>query len=130
MRSGEADWFSFSADPGMLSLTLSLPLSYGVKPLANLDARMALWGPCGSAPLAAWNPQGALLSGTRRLNLTVPGKHYVSVMGVGDGSTSTGYSSYGSLGQYSIQVVYTPGPSAAPPCTPPRPPPPQLQRRT
>ncbi|KAL4446773.1 hypothetical protein ABPG77_008017 [Micractinium sp. CCAP 211/92] len=130
MRSGEADWFSFSAAPGMLSLTLSLPLPYGVKPLANLDARMALWGPCGSAPLAAWNPQGALLSGTRHFNLTIPGKHYVSVTGVGDGSTSTGYSNYGSLGQYSIQVVYTPGPSAAPPCPPPRPPPPQLQRRT
>lgn len=128
-RGGEADWFSFSAAPGLVSLTLSLLPPWGARPRANMDARLAVWGACGGAPLAAWNPQGALLSGTRRYNVTVAGRYYVSVTGVGDGTLATGYSSYGSLGEYSITAQYKPGPAAAPPCAPPRPPPPLPQRR-
>ncbi|KAL4434117.1 hypothetical protein ABPG75_000558 [Micractinium tetrahymenae] len=132
-RSGEADWFSFAAAPGVLSLTLSLVPRYGNESRANLNARMALWGPCGASPLAVWDPQGSLLSGTRRFNLTAAGTHFVSVSGVGDGRLATGYSSYGSLGDYSIQAAYRPGPAAAGPCpAPPRPapPPPRLRVAT
>lgn len=127
-RGREADWFSFSAAPGSVRLTLSLVPWYGNRSRSNLDARMALWGPCSSSPLASWDPQGGLLSGRRSFPLTAPGRYYVSVVGVGDGGPATGYSSYGSLGEYWIRAVFTPS-LVEQPCSQPRPPPPRPRRR-
>ena len=91
----DVDVFSFTAAPGALSLTLA-----GATLGANLDASLSL-SDANGVVLATSNPTttlGAVLS----VNLAKAGQYFVSVDGVGAGSLSTGYSDYGSLGQYQI----------------------------
>jgi hypothetical protein len=128
-RTGDADWFAFDAGgAGEAALAVDLvpdaPVP-GVPPLfvrANADVKLAVYGPLpadappGAAPpqlLAAFDPQGALLRGSVSAALPGAGRYLVSVTGTGDGSDATsGYTSYGSLGEYRLRVEY---PAAAAP---------------
>lgn len=95
----DVDVFSFNtAVQGNLELTLT-----GATPSSNLDAQITLFNAGGT--LLTANPIDALGA-----NLTYPnlpaGQYYIAVAGVGNGDpATTGYSDYGSLGQYQITGV-------------------------
>lgn len=115
-RPTDVDVFAFSAAAGPVNVTLT-PATRS----ANLDAVVTLRNSAGTV-LASANPVDAL---NATLSVTVPlaGTYYLSVQGTGKGDPlSTGYSSYGSVGQYALGVnFYTPGntaPTAAISATP------------
>ncbi|WP_310462794.1 PKD domain-containing protein [Sphaerotilus sp.] len=103
-RPTDVDVFAFSAAAGPVNVTLT-PAARS----ANLDAVVTLRNSAGTV-LASANPVDAL---NATLSVTVPlaGTYYVSVQGTGKGDPlSTGYSNYGSVGQYALGVnFYTPG---------------------
>ncbi len=91
----DQDVFSFQAGAG--------PAVIRVKPdkrSANLDLKLLVRDGSG-AVIAKSKPAAKLTAGTK-LTLPTAGTYYVSVEGIGFGNLSTGYSDYGSLGQYSI----------------------------
>jgi PKD repeat protein len=106
-RPTDVDVFVFSAAAGPVNVTLT-PAARS----ANLDAVVTLRNSAGTV-LASANPVDAL---NATLSVTVPlaGTYYLSVQGTGKGDPlSTGYSSYGSVGQYALGVnFYTPGNTA------------------
>ncbi|GBF92242.1 hypothetical protein Rsub_05325 [Raphidocelis subcapitata] len=70
------------------------------------------------------DPQGGLLSGKLPVELPVAGRYYISLAGAGDGpGPSVGWSDYGSLGEYRLEVTHpaasqgdaAPSPGDAPP---------------
>jgi hypothetical protein len=97
-RAGDVDMFSFVSAAGSVTVTLS-PAARS----ANLDALVELRDGSG-ALLASANPADAL---TAALSFSVPvaGTYYVGVTGIGKGDPlTTGYTNYGSLGNYALQV--------------------------
>jgi hypothetical protein len=83
---------------------------------SNLDMLIRLFNTAGTT-IATINPPGisttnGLGAAAVSINLPAAGTYYVSVSGSGPGGASTGYSSYGSLGQFGITVTF---PIAAPP---------------
>ncbi|MGV0958313.1 MAG: PKD domain-containing protein [Limnohabitans sp.] len=94
----DVDVFGFNtAVQGDLSLTLT-----GATPSPNLDAQIKLLNANGDLMLAPANPTDALGASLSYPNLPA-GQYYVFVEGVGNGdAATTGYSDYGSLGQYQI----------------------------
>lgn len=97
-RPGDVDVFAFSAAAGAVTLQLT-PATRS----PNLDAAIELRNAAGVL-LASANPAeavGAAISFT----LPAAGTYYVSVTGVGKGDPlTTGYSNYGSLGNYLLTV--------------------------
>lgn len=115
-RPTDADVFAFSAAAGPVNVTLT-PAARS----ANLDAVVTLRNSAGTV-LGSANPVDAL-NATLSVNVPQAGTYYLSVQGTGKGDPlSTGYSSYGSVGQYALGVnFYTPGntaPTAAISATP------------
>lgn len=95
-KGGDIDVFSFSAGSGMATITL-VPSTFS----GNLDAKLELLDIAGKV-LATSNDLTTL--GTK-LTATLPAKstYYVRINGVGRGDPkTTGYSNYGSAGQYLI----------------------------
>ncbi len=90
----DADVFAFFAGAGAMQLDVS-PAGLG----PNLDVEARLLDSSG-ATVAISNPTDAL-GATISANL-VGGGYYLRVDGVGTGDLSTGYSDYGSLGQYRV----------------------------
>jgi PKD repeat protein len=90
----DVDVFKFSAGAGTVSIQGSL------HPRApNLDIVLQLFDANGS-PVASANPIDALAAS---FNVTVAGgDYYLHVDGIGKGDPATGYSDYGSLGEYTI----------------------------
>jgi PKD repeat protein len=91
-RTGDIDVISFVAGAGTISLSVS-----PARRSANLDLRADLLDGAG-AVIASANPVdalGATLSAT-----TAGGTFFVAVTGVGKGDLTTGYSNYGSLGEF------------------------------
>ena len=100
-RPGDVDMFSFSAGVGPLNLTLS-PASRS----PNLDAQLTLRDAAGTV-LATLNPVDAL-NASASLNLASAGTYTVAVTGVGKGDPlATGYTNYGSLGNYALSASFT-----------------------
>ncbi len=94
---GDADVFSLNAGAGPLTLSAS-PAVLG----ANLDILLELRNAAG-ALLASGNPAD-LLAAT--ISTTVPGgTYYVTVKGTGKGDPSTGYTTYGDLGAYTLSAT-------------------------
>ncbi len=94
-RRSDVDIYGFTTGAGAISFSVSgAPLS------PNLNAQLSLYNGAGNLVTTA-NP-GVNLGAT--LTATVPqGTYYIAVDGVGSGSpTSTGFSDYGSLGQYTL----------------------------
>jgi PKD repeat protein len=93
-RTGDVDVFSFVAAAGPISISIS-----PARRSANLDVRSELRDGSGSL-LASGNPVDALGS---TLSVTGGGgTYFVFVTGVGKGDLTTGYSNYGSLGEYRV----------------------------
>jgi hypothetical protein len=70
---------------------------------SNLNMRVQLTNAAGTV-IAASSP-----TGTTRTNMTVTlgaGTYYVFIDGVGEGTTTTGYTNYGSLGFYNILLQF------------------------
>jgi hypothetical protein len=92
----DVDTFSFIAGAG--------PLSLGVAPSAwsgNLDIALELRDGAGKLVVAS-NP-GAQLGASISATLPAAGLYFLSVRGIGkDDPRTTGYSNYGSIGQYGI----------------------------
>jgi PKD repeat protein len=103
-RPTDVDMFAFSAAAGSVNITLTPAVRS-----ANLDALVTLRNSAG-AVLATANPVDAL-NATLTATLPAAGTYYVSVQGTGKGDPlTTGYSSYGSVGQYALSAnYYTPG---------------------
>jgi PKD repeat protein len=95
-RPGDIDMFSFASGAGSLTLNVS-PAARS----ANLDLLIELRASNGSL-LASANPSDALPA-TLSYNLPQAATLYLGVQGVGQGDPlTTGYSNYGSVGQYVI----------------------------
>ena len=94
-RNTDVDLFSFVTGSGTVSLNIT-PASRG----PNLDILAQLIDSAGNV-VASVNPAD-LLSASLSVNLSA-GTYYLRIDGVGKGDPlATGYSDYGSLGQYSI----------------------------
>ncbi len=94
----DIDLFSFLAETGVASFSVN---PHDVHP--NLDIALRLLDGNG-VEVASSNPNG--LSATITSNLT-EGLYFLEIQGSGSGTVDTGYSDYGSLGQYSISGQYT-----------------------
>lgn len=91
----DVDMFSFSSGPGTITLNLS-PATRS----PNLDISAELYDANG-ALLATANPLDAL-NASIVVNSPNGGAYFLKIDGVGKGDLATGYSDYGSLGQYNI----------------------------
>lgn len=92
----DKDAFSFSAGAGAGSITVTPDTRS-----ANLDVFVKILDSAGTVVAKAKPP--ATLAATVNFNLPSAGTYYVIIDGVGYGSPlNTGYSDYGSLGQYVI----------------------------
>ena len=104
-RNTDFDVFSFTSAGGTVSLNVDV-LSFG----SNLDVRADLLN-AGGRVIATSNSADAL--GATITKSVSSGDYYLRVTGVGKGDVSTGYSDYGSLGQYA--VTGSTGNGSAPP---------------
>lgn len=105
----DVDMFSFDTAAGEVSLLVS-PASLG----SNLDVLLQLFRADGS--LVATN--NGLTNLAAGLSLTLPaGRYFVAVQGTGKGlpTGSSGYSSYGSMGQYLLQGTLVDPSGSVPP---------------
>lgn len=93
-RNTDVDVFTFTTSGGSISLNFD---PYEIAP--NLDIKAELLDSTGQVLLTS-NPAGDLHA-SLAANLPA-GTYYITVDGVGDGTVDTGYSDYGSLGQYTI----------------------------
>jgi len=95
-RPTDVDVFSFVAGVGSVTISV-LPAPRGPK----LDILASLRNGAGVV-LATSNPVDSLPA-TLAANITVPGTYYVTVDGTGKGDPlGTGYTDYGSIGQYTL----------------------------
>ena len=92
-RRSDADVFRFAAGAGAVSFSLAF-----TSPAPNLDALLELLDANGNV-LASDNPS-TLLAASLDATLPADGNYYLRVSGVGKGTVDTGYSDYGSLGEY------------------------------
>jgi PKD repeat protein len=107
-RPTDIDVFAFTAGAGSATLTLTPAVRS-----PNLDALATLRDSAGAA-LATVNPVDAL-NASVTLTLPAAGTYYVFVQGTGKGDPkTTGYSSYGSVGQYALSATYPSAGSQAP----------------
>lgn len=99
-RNTDVDVFSFNTAGGAVDLSID-----AFERGANLDVLAELYDAAGSLVFSS-NPLN-LLSAT--ISTAIPaGQYFLHVSGAGQGSPSTGYSDYGSLGQYSISGTIAP----------------------
>jgi subtilisin-like proprotein convertase family protein len=95
-RNTDADWFSFYANAGTLAINVN-PVTLG----PNLAIQAELYNAAGTL-LTTVNPPTAL---NASVNFTLPtaGQFFIRITGTGKGNPlNTGFSSYGSLGNYRI----------------------------
>lgn len=107
-KAGDADVFSIHANGGSFTASLS-PASRS----PNADLVLTLLDGSG-AMLATSNPQNAL---NAAITYTLPatGTYYIMVQATGQGNPAdTGYSAYGSVGNYRVSASYAPASGAAP----------------
>ncbi len=91
----DVDYFSFSSGPGTITLNIS-PAARS----ANLDLSAELYDANGVL-LAASNPLDALHASIV-VNSPTSATYFLKIDGVGKGDLASGYSDYGSFGQYAI----------------------------
>ncbi len=95
-RNTDVDFYSFVSDAGAITLNID-PAARG----ANLDILAELYSANGTL-IASSNPIDGLAA-TISTTLATAGTYYLKIDGVGKGDPlTTGYSDYGSLGQYFI----------------------------
>jgi len=93
-RNTDKDVFRFDAGAGPVDISV-LPFAV----FGDLDIKADLYNDFGDL-IASDNPLGDV---TAHIQTTVPaGRYYLVIDGIGTGAQGTGYSDYGSLGQYSF----------------------------
>lgn len=97
-RASDVDAFSFVSGAGAISMTIR-----PAQRSPNLDLIAQLVDSTG-ATLVSANPVDAF-GATLTHNATNGGTFFVTVKGTGKGDLTTGYSNYGSLGEYSIAAT-------------------------
>ncbi len=98
-RPTDTDFFSFTAGSGSVTVNVS-PAPRGPK----LDIQATLRNSAGTI-LASSNPTESLPAALT-FSVTTAGTYYVSVDGIGKGDPlTTGYTDYGSVGQYVVSVT-------------------------
>ena len=107
-RPTDVDTFAFSAGAGTATFSIA-PAARS----ANLDARVTLRDAAGTL-LASVNPTDAL-GASFSVMLPAAGAYYLSVQGTGKGDPlGTGYTKYGSVGQYGVGATVPTSSSQAP----------------
>ncbi|PPD33554.1 MAG: PKD domain-containing protein [Methylomonas sp.] len=106
-RDTDVDVFGFLSGGGNAQFTVT-PDTVA----ANLDVSLKILDATGKV-VAQANPLDSL---NASLTATLPvGQHFLQVEGVGKGDLITGYSDYGSIGQYQISGSYVQGSTLLPP---------------
>ena len=115
-KTSDQDWFRFTTGAGAINLTIqsmtkawintsgNFSAEYLTQPTGatNLDIWAGIYGADGTTLIAQSNPTDLLSASFTNLFLNA-GTYYVAIDGVGKGDPiTTGYSDYGSLGQYAI----------------------------
>jgi Ca2+-binding RTX toxin-like protein len=114
-KNTDQDWFRFTTGSGVINLTIQSITkawinnggSFGAEYLTppsgatNLDIWAGIYGSNGTTLIAQSNPTDLLSANFSNLFLNA-GTYYLAIDGVGKGDLITGYSDYGSLGQYAI----------------------------
>jgi len=119
----DQDWFKFTTGNGSINLsiqaisqafinnggTFSTQYLTPASDITNLDIWAGIYGSDGTTLVAQSNPVDLLSANFTNLFLNA-GTYYLAIDGVGKGDPlTTGYSDYGSLGQYSISgTIVTP----------------------
>lgn len=107
-KAGDVDMFSLTAGSGTLTASVA-PANRS----PDADLVLSLLNSSGTV-LASNNPLNAL-NASLSYNITSPGTYYLSIKGTGQGDpTTTGYSDYGSVGNYRLTSTYATGGNAAP----------------
>jgi PKD repeat protein len=102
----DIDYFSFTSGAGSLQIAINPDTRS-----PNLDLSVQLLDSAGLT-IASSNPADTL---NASINANVSGgNYYLKVDGTGKGNLTTGYSDYGSLGQYSLSGSYTDSNGIAP----------------
>ncbi len=100
-RRSDVDIYGFTTGAGAISLSVD-----GASPSPNLNAQVSLYDGAGNLITVA-NPGTNL--GATLAAIVKQGTYYVAIDGIGSGSaSSTGYSDYGSLGQYTLTGTAVP----------------------
>jgi PKD repeat protein len=97
-RASDVDLYAFNTLGGTVNLT-ALPSDRG----ANLDILLSLYDGAGRLVTSA---NGTGIDATLATSVAA-GTYYIGVDGVGTGSPTTGYSDYGSLGQYRLTGTFS-----------------------
>jgi hypothetical protein len=105
---GQADFFSFKASAGAISITAmgagTVMVDRDVFNIGNLNMQLTLYSSAGDVMESA-NPSRVAEGAKISTNLPTPGTYYVSVKGIGAGNAqSFGYSDYGSRGRYVLSL--------------------------
>ncbi len=130
--SDTADWFRLYAAAGPISISAQVIGAYAGNSRTNLDIQLTLLDAAG-AMLAVANPAvagdaTATLPASISTSLPATGAYFISVARTGNGDpVSSGYSTYGSVGQYQVRATFT---AAAAPSSPPSRPPPNPPLRS
>jgi hypothetical protein len=115
-----ADWFQITAQAGPLSIAVNVVAPWGTDSRSNLDVLLTLTTAAGQViesinAIAVGDPMAALPA-SMAVSLAQSGTYYISVRKTGYGDpTTTGYSTYGVNGQYSITATYTQSAHLLPP---------------
>jgi len=105
-RTGDADVFSFTAAAGSFTASV-IPANRS----ANADLELTLLNGAGQV-LATSNPLNAL-NASLGYNIPAAGTYYIKVSATGQGDpASTGYSAYGSVGNYRVSANFQSGGTA------------------
>jgi hypothetical protein len=132
----DVDMFRFPANPGALTITVQLVPDW-VKEFAvqapvcrtNLDVLLQVLDSKGvvlatNDSLRTGYDYCTNLPTNISFAIQSWGTYYIAIRGTGFLQADTGYTSYGSIGSYSMTASFTPGPvSPPPPPSPPAPPP-------
>jgi hypothetical protein len=119
----DQDWFKFTTGNGSINLTIqaisqafinnggtfSTQYLTPASGITNIDIWAGIYGTDGTTLIAQSNPVDLLSANFSNLFLNA-GTYYLAIDGIGKGDPlTTGYSDYGSLGQYSINgTIVTP----------------------
>jgi hypothetical protein len=105
---GQADFFSFKASAGAISITAmgagTVMVDRDVFNIGNLNMQLTLYSSAGDV-LETANPSRVADGAKISTNLPTTGTYYVSVKGIGAGNAQQyGYSDYGSRGRYVLSI--------------------------
>lgn len=101
-RTTDVDVFGFNTTGGTVTFSLIAKTQSGSSSIPNLDIQARLLNSAGTE-LAKVNPTTALTSAVSLSQSLSAGTYYLEIDGIGAGNPlNTGYSDYGSIGQYFI----------------------------